>query len=347
MFSFQRIHSIEGKKNDGLWSKISLVDHMKIFILCIPIIITLLYPTFSRLYHEIYLKEQKLKKFKKEIEPLNLNNGSQKKLISMFKAGLLSSPSSQENEIDWKYVKPLTSKEQFPYENLSEISDASNLLNQLVVCKLNGGLGTTMGCTFPKSLIECQKGRTFFDLTIGQIQEFNIKYQVDIPLVLMQSFYTNELMKPSIEAAQSSVRILTFVQNKFPRIYEETLEPVPKSDKSPNEEWNPPGHGDVFHCLKESGLLEKLISEGKKFLFISNIDNLGARIDLKILNKIAVENRSYTAETVEKTIDDWKGGIPILYKNRIKLLELAQVPKNHIDDFRNINVFDIFNTNNM
>lgn len=278
---------------------------------------------------------------------MKLNPGAEEKLISMFRAAF--SPSqSQESEITWDYVKPLTANEQFPYEDLPEPTNSTELLNQLVVCKLNGGLGTTMGCTFPKSLIICQNGQTFFDITIDQIKEFNQKYHTNVPLVLMQSFYTDDLMKPSIEKAQSSgVRVLAYNQNKFPRIYEDTLEPVPKDVNAPLNEWNPPGHGDVFHCLRDSGLLDKFLAEGKKFMFISNIDNLGANIDLKILNKVSTEDRSYAAETVAKTPDDWKGGMPILYKGRVKLLETAQVPKGHMEDFCNVKIFDIFNSNNM
>lgn len=43
-------------------------------------------------------------------------------------------------------------------------------LNKLVVVKLNGGLGTTMGCTGPKSLISVRSNLTFLDLTVQQIE---------------------------------------------------------------------------------------------------------------------------------------------------------------------------------
>ena len=46
--------------------------------------------------------------------------------------------------------------------------------------------------------------------------------------------------------------------------------------------WYPPGHGDVYVSLKRSGLLDKFRDMGKKFVFISNIDNLGATVDLGI-----------------------------------------------------------------
>ncbi|EAY14496.1 UTP--glucose-1-phosphate uridylyltransferase family protein [Trichomonas vaginalis G3] len=284
-----------------------------------------------------------LQLLREKVAPLKLSKGAEDKLVSMFKAAFSK---DSEAEINWDFVKPLTPNEQFPYENLAEPANPAELLKQLVVVKLNGGLGTTMGCTFPKSLINVADNETFFDITAQQVAEFNQKYNVDIPLVLMHSFYTDDLMKPHLNKVKG-VRVLTFNQNKFPRIDAETLEPVPTSPDSPLAEWNPPGHGDVYHCLRDSGLLDQLIAEGKKFMFISNIDNLGARIDLKILNKVATENRSYAAETVPKTPDDWKGGMPILYKGRVKLLETAQVPNGHMDDFKNIKIFDIFNSNNM
>ena len=45
-----------------------------------------------------------------------------------------------------------------------------DLLNKLVVLKLNGGLGTSMGCVGPKSLISVRNESTFLDLTVQQIE---------------------------------------------------------------------------------------------------------------------------------------------------------------------------------
>ena len=44
------------------------------------------------------------------------------------------------------------------------------MLDKLVVLKLNGGLGTSMGCTGPKSLISVRNELTFLDLTVQQIE---------------------------------------------------------------------------------------------------------------------------------------------------------------------------------
>ena len=43
------------------------------------------------------------------------------------------------------------------------------MLDQLVVVKMNGGLGTGMGCTGPKSGIVVRNDLTFLDLTVQQI----------------------------------------------------------------------------------------------------------------------------------------------------------------------------------
>lgn len=45
----------------------------------------------------------------------------------------------------------------------------------------------------------------------------------------------------------------------------------------------PPGHGDIYNSFYESGLLDKFIDAGKEWAFISNIDNLAATVDFKIM----------------------------------------------------------------
>lgn len=47
--------------------------------------------------------------------------------------------------------------------------------------------------------------------------------------------------------------------------------------------WYPPGHGDTYQSFYNSGLLDQFLSKGKEVVFVSNIDNLGATVDLSIL----------------------------------------------------------------
>jgi UTP--glucose-1-phosphate uridylyltransferase len=283
-----------------------------------------------------------ISKFIEKVKPLNLTPSAEARLLSMFKSAFLPG-ASRRIEIDWNLVQPLTDSEMFPYDRLPDPVNPSEILNQVVVLKLNGGLGTSMGCQFPKSLIVCQNDQRFFDIVVDQLKAFNSEYGVNVPLVLMHSFYTDEQMKPVIAEVQG-LEIVTFLQNRFPRIYEDTYEPVPDSSDCPNTMWNPPGHADVYECLRDSGLLDLFIGQGKKYVMISNTDNLGARLDLKVLNKVITENIPYACETTDKTPEEWKGGMPIRYEGKLKLLETAQVPPEHMNDYI---VIHYFHANNL
>lgn len=62
-----------------------------------------------------------------------------------------------------------------PYDDLDEVDNDKirEYLDKLVVVKLNGGLGTSMGCKGPKSVISVRNELTFLDLTVQQIEVRN------------------------------------------------------------------------------------------------------------------------------------------------------------------------------
>ena len=84
------------------------------------------------------------------------------------------------------------------------------MLNQLVVVKLNGGLGTSMGCSGPKSVIVVRNDLTFLDLAVQQIEYLNKTYDADVPLLLMNSFYTDDETEKIIKTGfnNKSIRMI-------------------------------------------------------------------------------------------------------------------------------------------
>lgn len=81
--------------------------------------------------------------------------------------------SINEKKLDWNIVKGPSEEKLVPYASLSTVDDnqeSHRLLSKLAVVKLNGGLGTTMGCVGPKSVIEVREGQTFLDLAVRQIE---------------------------------------------------------------------------------------------------------------------------------------------------------------------------------
>ncbi|KAG8690290.1 UTP-glucose-1-phosphate uridylyltransferase, partial [Ceratobasidium sp. 423] len=271
---------------------------------------------------------------------------------------------ARNTKIDWDKIKPPPADRVIDYKTLADPQEADlkQYLEKLVVLKLNGGLGTTMGLSgTPKSAIEVREGMTFLDLSVRQIEHLNEKYKVNVPFILMNSFNTDDETQRIIQKyANHNIQILTFNQSRFPRVGRESNLPIPRSATSDKSQWYPPGHGDIFDALKNSGLLDKLIAAGKEYIFVSNADNLGADVDPRILKVFAqgrevvtkqgdkeVKPIDYLMELTDKTRADVKGGTIIDYEGKIRLLEVAQVPSEHVEDFKSVTKFKIFNTNNL
>ncbi|KAI4232589.1 MAG: hypothetical protein LQ352_008322 [Teloschistes flavicans] len=251
------------------------------------------------------------------------------------------------NALSWDRIAPPQEGQVVEYKDLPN-SDSVEFLNKLAVIKLNGGLGTSMGCVGPKSVIEVRDGMSFLDLSVRQIEHLNRTYNVNVPFVLMNSFNTDEDTGNIIKKYEGhKIDIMTFNQSRYPRVLKDSLLPAPKSAKSQLSDWYPPGHGDVFESLYNSGILDKLIERGVEVLFLSNADNLGAVVDLGILQHMVQTDAEYIMELTDKTKADVKGGTIINYDGSVRLLEIAQVPKEHTNEFKSIKKFKYFNTNNI
>ena len=161
--------------------------------------------------------------------------------------------------------------------------------------------------TGAKSALEVKDDMTFLDLTVRQIEHLNTTHHVDVPLILMTSFNTHEdTLRIIKKYANQQLRITTFNQSRYPRIYKESLLPCPKSADDDKKNWYPPGHGDLYNALYQSGVLDQLLSEGKEYLFVSNSDNLGAVVDQKILQHMIDTNAEFIMEVTDKTKADVK-----------------------------------------
>ena len=230
-------------------------------------------------------------------------------------------------------------------------SDAGQLLNQLAVIKLNGGLGTGMGLDRAKSLIKVKGEDTFLDFIAKQI--LHLRAQSGAPnlaFYLMDSFSTQADTLAYL-AKYPTLAIggeLDFLQSKVPKLDAKTLLPV-SWPAAPEMEWCPPGHGDLYPSLLGCGLLDKLLARGIKFLFVSNSDNLGATVDLRLLNHFATSGNSFLMEVATRTAADRKGGHLARRQadSRLLLRESAQCPAADETQFQDITRHRFFNTNNL
>ena len=112
--------------------------------------------------------------------------------------------------------------------DLADLPETRAPLEQAVVIKLNGGLGTSMGMTHAKSLVEVKDGLTFLDISARQVLELRREHGARLPLVLMDSFSTRADTLAALERygeLEADVP-LDFLQNKEPKLRAEDLAPV-------------------------------------------------------------------------------------------------------------------------
>lgn len=226
-------------------------------------------------------------------------------------------------------------------------------LDRLVVVKLNGGLGTSMGMEQAKSLLPVKDGRAFIDLIAEQIIHLRAATGARLPLVLMDSFRTQADTRAALErhpallAGQSLP--LSFLQHQVPKVLVAGL--APAGGAADEGAWCPPGHGDLYPALATSGMLVKLLAEGYRWAFVSNADNLGATPDataLGILGWMAEGEKPFVMECADRTAADRKGGhLAQDHDGRLVLREVAQCPGDDVASFQDIARHRYFNTNNL
>jgi UTP--glucose-1-phosphate uridylyltransferase len=242
-----------------------------------------------------------------------------------------------------------------PLDDVPSIDDLPeadpSALERAVVLKLNGGLGTSMGMTKAKSLLEVKDGHTFLDVIVRQVLHLRERHGAEIPLVFMNSFATRDDTLAALERypeLELEEIPIDFLQGKVPKLSADALEPITWED-DPTLEWAPPGHGDVYTSLTTSGLLDTLLERDYEYLFVSNSDNLGAVLEPRILTWFAREELPFAAEVVDRTEADRKGGHLARRRDdgRLVLRESAQVPDEDQDAFQDTERHRFFNANSL
>jgi UTP--glucose-1-phosphate uridylyltransferase len=243
-----------------------------------------------------------------------------------------------------------------PLEDLPRLEDlpepgaerARELLDGLVVVKLNGGLGTSMGLSGPKSLLTIKPDTTFLDVLAAQVLTLRERHGARLPLLLMNSASTRE---PSLQALhrydgfREQELPLDFLQGREPKLRADDLMPV-RWPADPELEWCPPGHGDLYTALAASGTLDALLDAGVRWAFVSNSDNLGALADIRLAAWIADEQVPFAMEAVRGTAADRKGGHLARRDGQVVLRETAQVPEGDTS-FTDVERWRYYNTNNL
>jgi UTP--glucose-1-phosphate uridylyltransferase len=136
-----------------------------------------------------------------------------------------------------------------------------------------------------------------------------------------------------------------FLQGREPKLRASDRYPV-EWPADPELEWCPPGHGDLYTALAASGTLDRLLGAGQRWCFVSNTDNLGATVDVRVAAWVAAEGVPFAMEVVRGTAADRKGGHLARHDGKVVLRETAQVPAGDTS-FTDVRRWRFYNTNNL
>jgi UTP--glucose-1-phosphate uridylyltransferase len=197
---------------------------------------------------------------------------------------------------------------------------------------LAGGMATRFGGVV-KGAVEALDGRSFLSWKLGETARLVQELGTEIPVALMTSFQTEDETRAHV-GGLGVPEPLWFSQYVSLRLTEDGE--LFRHDGHPS--LYAPGHGDLLDALRRSGTLAALRERGVEHLAVSNVDNLGARLDPTVLGAHLVAGRPMTAEVASKDGD--MGGAPARVDGRLGLLEGPQFPP----DFDQERI-RVFNTN--
>ncbi len=207
---------------------------------------------------------------------------------------------------------------------------------ELALCVLAGGMATRMGSVV-KALVEAlpgeggKPGMTFLDLRLRERDVLSKRAGREIPLWLMTSEATDGPIREALGGRLGN-GVETFLQCASLRL---TPEATLFRDEDGEPDVYATGHGDLPAALRASGLLDRFLAERGRgaqtrageppYIWIANLDNLGASIDEAILGWHVDHGHALSVELVDKVEGD-RGGIPIRWNDKPIVAEEFRLP---------------------
>ena len=204
---------------------------------------------------------------------------------------------------------------------------------ELAMCVMAGGMATRMGGVV-KALVEALPGHTFLALRLAENATWSARAGRPVPLWLMTSEATDDETADALARAHAPAHVARFTQNMSLRLTPDGAL-FREADGEPSTYAT--GHGDLPDALRRSGLLARFRASGGKYVWIANLDNLGATIDPAILGHFIETGRDVMVEVAEKAAGD-KGGVPVHAMGRLQVLEEFRLPKSF--DAASVRVFN-------
>jgi UTP--glucose-1-phosphate uridylyltransferase len=198
---------------------------------------------------------------------------------------------------------------------------------------LAGGMATRFGGVV-KAALPAVDGRSFLEIKLSQTHALENHLDAEIPVALMTSFATDDVVRAHVtqHALGDPVVFHQFVSLRL------ELDGEIFRDDSGKPSLYAPGHGDLFQALRRACVLAALRERGVRVVTVSNVDNLGARVEPTVVGMHLLSGRPVTCEVARKEGD--MGGAPVRIDGRLQLLEGPRFPNGFDQE-----LVPVFNTN--
>ena len=190
-------------------------------------------------------------------------------------------------------------------KNYSELGDSEIKNNSFAVVTMAGGQGSRLGYSGPKGtyMLDLEpKRKSLFEIMCEDIKRTNEKYDIVIPWYIMTSDENDTATRNFFELNNffdyPRNKIIFFKQDNLPivNIEGKLILQEPYLIKEASN-----GNGNVFKSLLKNNLIEKMESDGIKWISFGGIDNvLLKNVDSLLLGMTIAKNLSIASKTIFK-----------------------------------------------
>jgi len=202
--------------------------------------------------------------------------------------------------------------------DLAAEGEAALRAGKVAMLVMNGGMAMRFGGVAKGTVPVVQdRAESFLAVKLGQIAHLARNLRCRIPVAVMHSFATEADSRAHLDRIDWAGVNLDdrepFAQSVMPRVALDGT-PLAEHPRGPSlldtEVYAAPGHGDTLRRLRESGALSRLGERGVEHVLVCNVDNLGARMDARLVGAHlrAVEQGASVSVEVVRRLDGDAGG---------------------------------------
>ena len=207
-------------------------------------------------------------------------------------------------------------------KELAALGRAAIAAGEVGVIVLAGGMATRFGGVV-KAVVEVVPGQTFLRLKLADIAQAASSAGGSVTIFLLASFATSDVLRRAASGLAHARTPLEILEQSV------TLRLTGAGDLFRDASGAPSpcatGHGDLLPTIRASGALARFRQAGGRMLLVSNVDNLAATLDPRVIGAHRRGGKPVTVEIVGKEAGD-HGGIPARVGGHLQIVEEFRLP---------------------